>query len=449
MRIERKWRTITFMLESYALESRVLETIRVRRLIEPGGRALCAVSGGSDSMALLALMLAVREKGGFAVEAAHFDHGMRGESARADAEFVRRMCEAWGVPCHMGAGDVPALAAQWKCSPEDAARRARYAFLDETAEKCGTDRIVLAHQREDQAETVLLHLTHGCGLDGLSGMRWRQGNRVRPLLDVSRGELREYLRARGIPWREDETNAQACCARNLLRLNVMPQLRLLNPRADEAICRAAEHAARAADEERRRAEERLSGCWRETPYGAFWRTDELAPETARRFCERAGVAALDEKQTERLCALAPGGETNLPGGVKAFRTRTRLHLIAREARYDAGGAPFETAPCAVEVRGDGIRCQAFDAKKLRGAVFRARRDGDVFAPLGMEGAQKLKKTLQDAGIDRPFRDLLPVLARGDRVLWTVGLKASREAAIDETTTCAVMVRFTGKLPWEL
>lgn len=96
-----------------------------------------------------------------------------------------------------------------------------------------------------------------------------------------------------------------------------------------------------------------------------------------------------------------------------------------------------------------MRCQAFDAAKLRGAVFRARQDGDTFAPLGMGGRQKLKKTLQDAGVDRPFRDLTPVLAAGNRVLWAVGLKASREAAIDETTKSAVMVRFTGRLPWAL
>ena len=121
----------------------------------------------------------------------------------------------------------------------------------------------------------------------------------------------------------------------------------------------------------------------------------------------------------------------------------------RAAAYDAGGAPFETAPCAVTIRGDGIREAAFDAEKLEGAIFRARRDGDVFAPLGMEGEQKLKKTLQDAGVDRPFRDLIPVLAKGDRILWIAGLKPSREAAIDEKTTSAVLVRFTGRFPWEL
>ena len=437
------------MLDSYALEKHVLETIRSRGLILPGQRVLCAVSGGSDSMALLAVLLALRGEGGFTVEAAHFDHGIRGESAREDAAFVAARCAQWGVRCHTGRGDVPRLAVEWRCSLEDAARRARYAFLDETAAACGADCIALAHQLEDQAETVLLHLAHGCGLEGLSGMRMRQGNRVRPLLDVKREALRDYLRARDIPWREDETNAEDCCARNILRLCVMPQLRRLNPRADEAVARAAEIAARASDEARARADASLAGRWRETPYGAFWLTDEIAPETARRFCRLAGAPELCERQTARLCALEPGGETNLSAGWKALRTKKRLHLLSRTAAYNAGGAPFETAPCAVTIRGDGIREAAFDAKKLEGAVFRARRDGDVFAPLGMKGEQKLKKTLQDAGVDRPFRDLIPVLAKGDRILWIAGLKPSREAAIDEKTTSAVLVRFTGRFPWEL
>ena len=437
------------MLDSYALEKHVLETIRSRGLILPGQRVLCAVSGGSDSMALLAVLLALRGEGGFEVEAAHFNHGIRGESAREDAAFVAARCAEWNVRCHSGEGDVPRLAAEWRCSLEDAARRARYAFLDETAAARGADCIALAHQLEDQAETVLLHLTHGCGLEGLAGMRMRQGNRVRPLMDVRRETLREYLRARGVAWREDETNAEDCCARNILRLRVMPQLRRLNPRADEAVARAAEIAARAADEALARADASLAGRWRETPYGAFWQTEEITPETARRFCRLAGVPELSEKQTARLCALEPGGETNLPAGGKALRTKKRLHLLLRPAVYDAGGAPFETAPCAVTIRGDGIREAAFDAKKLEGAVFRARRDGDVFAPLGMEGEQKLKKTLQDAGVDRPFRDLIPVLARGDRILWIAGLKPSREAAIDEKTTSAVLVRFTGRFPWEM
>ena len=110
---------------------------------------------------------------------------------------------------------------------------------------------------------------------------------------------------------------------------------------------------------------------------------------------------------------------------------------------------FTAEPCAPDTPCDGVRVQVLDADRLSGAVFRARRDGDRFAPLGMEGEQKLKRTLQDAKVDLPFRDLLPVLARDGRVLWIVGLKASREAAVTADTRRAVQIRFRGALPWDM
>lgn len=437
------------MLDFSALESHVYRTIRQQKLILPGETVLAAVSGGSDSMALLTLLEALREEMPFHLEAAHFEHGIRGESSLEDMRFVREVCRARGIPCHTGAEDVPNLAARAKCSLEDAARRARYAFLDETAARRGAQKIALAHQMEDQAETVLLHLLHGSGVTGLSGMRARQGNRVRPLLDVRRDELRAYLLQKGVPWREDETNAEPVCTRNLLRLEVMPLLRRVNPRADEAVCRAAALCAQAADEALARAETLLQGRFCQTPYGAFWQAPSADAETARLFARKAGAPPLDEAQTRRLCALLPGEETDLAGGWRAMRGARGLHLLARKARYEAGNAPFACEPCATDARGDGVKCQVFDADRLQGAAFRARRDGDMFAPLGMAGAQKLKKTLQDAKVDRPFRDLLPVLARGESVLWIVGLRPSREAAVTEGTRRAVRIRYLGRLPWEL
>ena len=226
--------------------------------------------------------------------------------------------------------------------------------------------------------------------------------------------------------------ASRAVRRNALRLGVMPQLRRINPRVEEALCRAAAHAAEAAKLLRAQAEERLCGRWRRTPYGAFWLTERMDADAVRLLAEKAGAPALDEAQTARACALSPGEETALAGGWRALRTARRLHLIARVARYEAGGTPFSCTLCAPGETGDGMRCQVFDASQLAGAAFRARRDGDVFSLLNLQGEQKLKKTMQDAKIDRPFRDLLPVLARGNRVLWVVGLKPSGDAGRDGT-----------------
>ncbi len=439
--------------------SRVARVCREKALFPVGSTVLAAVSGGADSVSLLLILLALQDTLDIRVEAAHYEHGIRGEASREDARFVQAMCAERGVRCHVGHGDVPALARGWKCSLEDAARRARYAFLEQAAREVGAARIVLAHQLEDQAETLLLHLVHGCGLDGLAAMRPLSGNRARPLLDIPREMLIAYLNEIGVPWREDATNLDTAHARNLLRHEVFPVLCRINPRAAEAIGRTAAQAALAADTLRGVDTGALSGRVKRMPYGAYWLLPDQYPAASacRLFARMAGIPALEARHAEAMATLSVNETANLPGGWRALRTGTRLHLLAGDqtATEPADAHPpwtemdFAWTEGGAAGYGDGIREQTFDAEALQGAHFRARRDGDVFAPLGGTGTQKLKQTLRDAGIDQPFRDLLPVLARGNRVLWIVGLKPSRDAAVRENTCRTVTIAYTGDLPWEI
>lgn len=435
------------------LEVRVDRFIQEERLIAPGERVLVAVSGGADSVALLLILISLREAREFEVTVAHYEHGIRGEASRADARFVQALCEARGIDHYAGSGDVPQYAAEWKCSLEDAARRARYGFLERTAERAGARKIALAHQMEDQAETLLLHLVHGCGLQGLGGMRPIQGNRIRPLLETRRAEIEAYLTAKGVPWREDATNADTAHARNLLRGEVFPLLRRLNPRVSEAMARTAGLAAQAADALEAEARQVLAGRVRHLSYGTYAAMDGVAltPVAARALAKQAGVPPLDAAQSLALCGLAPSKTLNLPGCWRALRTRERLHLLRPDpppVAIDERLFTRQAAPLDGDL-GDGVRSQVFDADALEGAVFRARRAGDTFAPLGMEGTQRLKQTLRDAGVDRPFRDELALLARGERVLWIVGLKPSRDAAVGPGTRRAVRIVYHGALPWEI
>lgn len=434
------------------LEAHLLRTVRSESLIEPGQTVLVAVSGGVDSMALLLLLSAVRRQIPCRVVAAHYEHGIRGEASLEDAAFVEAFCEARGIACHIGHGDVRAMRSLWRTSLEDAARRARYAFLRETAERVGAARIALAHQQEDQAETLLLHLVHGAGLAGLSGMRVRRGPLIRPLLEVPRAALEAYLRERGIPWREDATNQDVAHARNLLRLRVFPELRRLNPRAVEAMARTARLAAMAEDALTAQASERLSGAVRWLPYGGFWQLVDGPPtaEAVRLFARSAGIPPLDARQTEAVVRLLPGGAENLPGGWRALRTKLRLHLIRPDPKpAEAPADAFHLADGTADDLGDGIRRQAFDADRIEGATMRTRLPGDRFSPLGMAGEQKLKQALIDAGIDRPFRDLVPLVAIGHRVLWIVGVKPGNDAAVSSATRRITMLTYHGPLPWEL
>lgn len=421
-------------------------------ILAPGDTVLAAVSGGADSVALLLVLAALQDTLQFTLHAAHFEHGIRGEASLEDMAFVAALCEREGIPCHVGRGDVPRLKEEWKVSLEDAARRARYAFLEETAARLGGAKIALAHQLEDQAETLLLHLAHGCGLQGLAAMRPVKGNRIRPLLATPRCAVEAFLRARGMAWREDATNRDRAHARNLLRHEVFPVLRRLNPRVSEAMARTASLAAEAADRLAEMADRQLDGRVKRMPYGAFWQPGDMRPEAdaIRAFLRYAKAPEIDAASTRRLAALAPSGVENLPAGWRVLRTRERFHAIRPEERaFDVRAEDFVCVTCAVDDLGDGRLEQTFDADRLEGAVFRARRPGDVFAPLGAAGTQKLKKTLQDAGIDQPFRDLLPVIARGNRVLWIVGLKPSRDAAVTGETRRAVKIRYRGELPWTI
>ena len=202
-----------------------------------GCPALCAVSGGLDSMCLLDLLDRWCREREAKVVAAHFNHQLRGAESDRDEAFVRDWCAAHDIPFVSGSGDVRGLAEREGLSLEEAARNLRYAFLRREAEKLGQHiRIYTAHHADDNAETILFNLIRGTGAAGLAGMAYQQDGICRPLLDVTRAELAAYAAAHGIPHVEDSTNADPdAAARNYLRLEVMPLLKQVNPRAVEHI----------------------------------------------------------------------------------------------------------------------------------------------------------------------------------------------------------------------
>ena len=209
----------------------------LKKRFPEGARVLCAVSGGLDSMCLLDFMARQED---FSVIAAHFNHQLRGEHADRDEAFVRDFCAARGIPFLSGTGDTRALVERRGMTVEEAARRLRYSFLEQTARayRCGA--ILTAHHADDNAETMLLNLVRGTGSAGLAGIPPVRGNVCRPFLQFTRAELAEYAAAHGIPHVEDETNADPdAAARNLLRQSVMPVLRQLNPRFAENMARTA------------------------------------------------------------------------------------------------------------------------------------------------------------------------------------------------------------------
>ena len=337
------------------LVAAVDRALRAAGGLGPGATVVVGLSGGADSVALTDALAALRRRRSFRVVAAHLDHGLR-PGSDADAAFCAALCARLDVPLRQGTADVRGRAAREKGGLEQAARRERYAFLRRVAAEERAAAIAVAHTRDDQAETLLLRLLRGAGTTGLGGMRPRAGDLLRPLLGVSRREVVEHLRERGLEWREDPSNADLAHRRNRVRHELLPYLEeRFNPGIRAALARTAALLADEAAHVRAEAEALLALIAREEEGALVLERAPLAEAPSavaraalRQALLRAGglgqVSALHVERLLRLArAKAPSGRRlPLPGG--------RLARYTHEAvRIERTAAP---AAKAVSSRGE-------------------------------------------------------------------------------------------------
>lgn len=418
-----------------------------------GKHVLAALSGGADSVALLHLLCRERDRGDLTLSAAHFEHGIRGDESLRDAEFCEGLCRELDVPFYLEHADVPGIAKAGGEGIESCARSLRHAFLERTRVTCGAELIALAHHRDDQTETVLMHLLRGAGPGGLRGMRRLNGVLYRPLLDVPKAELISYLTKIGQPWREDATNAVADNPRNRLRLREIPELERIYPACGAAIARHARIAAVEDDFLRRLTDEFLRERAEKLPNG--WKIDlrgEIEEALLRRGLMELTGRALSADKLEEILHLKTA--CCAEGGLRAAKSGDTLYLArpfdAGEAALSLCGATVlpglcrivaEDAPPVPETK---LRStQVLDAWALKGAVLRTRRAGDRIAPFGMEGTKSLSDYMTDLKIPRPMRDLVPIVARGSEALWAVGYGISRVCALRGRRAVKLICKYEG------
>ncbi len=362
----------------------VAAAIAREKLLEPGASVVVGVSGGADSLTLLHVLVRLRERLGLTVAAATLDHGLRGEAGASDAAFVRATAEAWGLRVIVGRADVRALARAQRLNIEEAARQARYTFLLRAARQLGAETVAVGHNRDDQVETVLMHLLRGSGLSGLRGMLLRLRLNtyhllpdapiafdppedpaapplwpwlVRPLLDVSRAAIDAYAAEHALNPRYDATNEDTTLFRNRLRHELIPLLETINPNIRTVLARTA--AVLRADAELvhavgQAALERVARAM--GPQGvvldrAGWSALSLAE---KRYILRAATWSLRPElrdvtfeQVEAALRIADEGTTGsaatLPGGL-LLRVGYGTLTIAPEGVPDVSERPGEDAP---------------------------------------------------------------------------------------------------------
>ena len=410
-----------------------------RRLIPPGSRVLCAVSGGADSVCMLRVLL---DLGDVTCACAHFDHGLRPESGE-DAAFVAGLCARWGVELITERGDTALYAEENRLSTETAARELRYAFLRRAADRWGADLIATAHNKNDNAETVLFHMARGTGLRGLTGIPERRDRIVRPLLHISRGEILAYLAERGIPHTEDATNALDDCARNYARHHVLPAMERLHPGALDSIDRMTVTLAEDEAYLTSLAEDWLSGQ-RDGELSASALAAMPVPVAARALRLWLGEDLSRERigALLSLCSAGPSAVLDLPGR-RVYRRYDALTLIPprgeplpeRELRPgeelllpEAGLAvSCRECPPGREIQ-TSFNTFFFSCASICGKLTITRRaEGDRVTLLGRTGRRSVKKLLMEQRIPREMRDSVPVVRDEAGVLAVYGAGQSERA----------------------
>ena len=438
---------------------RVEKTIHLQRLFRPGDTLIVGLSGGADSTALLDILSRLQ---GYNLHliATHLNHCLRGAESDADQEFCRLLAGQYAIPFEVRRVDIQKMAEDRRLNLEDAGRRARIELFDDIRIKYGAVAVALAHHADDQAETVLMRLLRGSGMTGLAGMAHRNARGyVRPLLDIVRSEIEQYLRCRGLEWREDASNSDTVYLRNRIRHQLLPLLEQYNPDIRSTFAATASIIS---------GDETLLLELTEQAFAGSCRMAE-----GRVVCDIVQLRTLNPALRRRVLRLAFQQLTGTLEGVNlrhidaigdlidSARPNSRLALPQRVAvvrEYDTllfsrwsdttSDADFElliTAPGSYQLPGGGsvtveltssasatrtADSTCFDlAKTPLPWLVRHFRPGDRMTPLGMSGRKKVKDIFIDRKIPLSERKRIPLLFCGEDLIWIAGVCASELSRI--------------------
>lgn len=480
----------------YKIEDKVFSYMAKHHMAAPGDNVVVGCSGGADSVCLLFLLLEYSKKVPLKLAVVHVNHFVRPDAGE-DARYVEDLCRERDIPFYLTETDVREFAGREKCSEEDAGRRVRYKAFRRAAAGLGGAKIAVAHNMDDSAETLLLHLFRGSGSGGLCGIAPVRDGIIRPILCLNRREVEAYLTARGIVWRNDSTNDGDDYCRNRIRHHVLPYVESSVARgAAGHICRAAEILSETEDYLRQQTEAALSQCAdRGEPWGAGVDVDrflEFHTALQKRMLLSLAEALsptgkdISAVHVEDMLSLfeRPGNrEISLPFGIRAKR-RYGVVMLERSADKgaraerawrespdepgDGGGRetrlpPLEPGQSAVLELAEGMRlelCVNFyengqevprnqytkwlDYDKItESPVIRFRRKGD-YLTIADRDRGLVHKTLKDymitEKIPRELRERIPVLAAGSHVLWLAGYRISEYFKVSGNTRHVLQVK---------
>ena len=431
--------------------NKIKQYISTNGLLESGSTVVVGLSGGADSTALLKVLLAL----GYRCITVHCNFHLRGAESDRDQKFVEELCQNLGVELIVCSYDTASYAKEKGISIEMAARELRYADFERIMNERGASAICIAHHRDDSVETVLLNLIRGTGLRGLTGIKPKNGNIIRPLLCISRQEIEEYLKEIDQPYITDSTNLETDYTRNKIRLELLPLMRRINPKADSSIESTALHLQQAyafysqAIEQARAEvvtgdESNLSiniAKLRRVPSVQALLFEMLSPLGFNDAQITAVAASLDSQTgtefasaTHRIIKDRDAFIVS-PIEIKAF---SNIAFSAKDGvsvgLSDGRTLSVSTASADNPISKDPS-VATFDADLIDGPLLiREWKEGDWFIPFGMKGRKLVSDFLTDCKISAADRKKQLVVTYSNDIIWVVGLRSDNRYRIDKNTT---------------
>ncbi len=431
----------------------ILKALKHYPMLRAGDLVLVAVSGGPDSVVLLHALHSLSKELNISLHVAHLNHMIRGNESNIDEVFVCNLAHTYQLPITTKRINVPAMRGELGIGEEEAARLARYKFLQDTATELGANKIATGHNVDDRAESVLLNIIRGCGIDGLASIKPINGNIIRPLIETTREDIEQYIAANSLPYRVDATNLDTTYARNRIRHELLPLLQNeYNPQIKEALLRLADIAAEQADMTQALAEGARQTVLREDSLDAGLLADlplALQAQVIRDEIRRVKGDLVDvtyEQVQEVIEGLrhAKDFTVNLPTG-DFFVTRKGDSLRVWRREEPVRMEPFECGisidgETRIEAAGVTLKCEIVDKPQptklpLTEALIdldsvtgeltaRNPRPGDRIVPMGMAGSKKLQDVFVDKKVQKARRARAVVVCDEEKIIWAAGVVAS-------------------------
>lgn len=453
------------------MENKVYNTIRKYNLIEEDDNIVLGLSGGPDSMALLYSLIAIKKNLEFNLLIAHVNHGVRGEDAIKDEKFVRGISDNLDLPYFSTRVNMIQTAKDEGISQEEAGRKLRYGFFRDIIKTVGNGKIAVAHNKNDQAETLIMRIMRGTGIDGLKGMDYKSGDIIRPILNIYRTEIEEYISENKIQTVLDKTNLESIYTRNKVRLELIPYIEEnFNPNIIDTLFRLSENAT---------VDSELLDNITDKKYDLLLKKKDDTSiilnhnfyinqyEGVKARVIRRAILELNDKLQgieeihiftimELFNKNETGKSINLPFNMIAKVSYNDLIIekkiesfikeTSNNEKYDLKLGKNYLKEFDLEInlevfnledidfKNKPKNIQYFDYDKIKGDVsIRRRSSGDRFNPFGMTGSKKLKDYFIDEKVPRDLRDTIPLIMDNENIVWVIGYRTSEIYKVENNT----------------